>query len=218
VSPIFGVLVTPVDELRIGLSYRHESYVDDWGDTRLSGIPDLGNLGYTHRFAHYFEPSQTTLAISADVSPETQLSVDVTHARWSRAKSTNHNFFHRDESDGGVWGDTLVPALGISHRVFPGLSLLAGYRFQKSPLDNFGGPSNLLDNDRHVLGTGLEVALGAGTKLTFALQHVLLVERTETKDFTRFPSDEAWQENPGYPSYSHGGHLTAGSLGVESRW
>jgi long-subunit fatty acid transport protein len=218
VSPIFGLLVTPIDELRLGLGYRHKSYVDDWGDTRLAGIPDLGNLGYTHRFAHYFEPSQTTLAASVNVSNEVEVSVDLTYARWSEAVSTNHNFFYRDATDGGVWGDTLVPALGISWRALPGLSLFGGYRFQKSPLDNFGGPTNLLDNDRHVIGTGLEVGLGETTKLTFALNHVVLVERTETKDYTRFPSDEAWQENPGYPGYSYGGHVTAGSLGVESRW
>lgn len=218
VSPILGLLVSPTDELRFGLSYRHESYVDDWGDTRLSGIPDLGNLGYTHRFAHYFEPSQTTLAVSANVSPEVEVSLDLTHARWSRAKSTNHNFFHRTDDNGGVWGDTVVPALGVSFRALPALSLFAGYRFQKSPLDNFGGPTNLLDNDRHVIGTGVELSLGGAAKVTFALNHVLLVERTEEKDYTRFPSDEAWRENPGYPSYSYGGHVTAGSLGVESRW
>jgi long-subunit fatty acid transport protein len=218
VSPIFGVLVTPVDELRIGLSYRHKSYVDDWGDTRIRDVPILSNMGYTHRFAHYFEPTQVTLGVSADISPQVDVSLDLTYARWSEAVSTNHNFFYRAEGDGGVWGDTVIPALGLRWRALSALSLFLGYRFQKSPVDNFGGQTNLLDNDRHVIGTGLELSIGKHASVTFALNHILLVDRTETKDYRRFPSDEAWRENPGYPSYSHGGHLTAGSIGVESRW
>jgi long-chain fatty acid transport protein len=218
VSPIFGVLVTPLEELRIGLSYRHKSYVDDWGDTRLSGIPDLGNLGYTHRFAHYFEPTQVTLGVSADVSREVDVSFDLTYSRWSEALTTNHNFFYRDDENGGIWGDTWMPAAGVRWKLDDAISLSLGYRFQKSPIDNFGGPTNLLDNDRHVIGTGVELALGENAAVTFALNHVILAERSEHKDFRRFTSDAAWQKNPGYPGYSHGGHVTAGSIGVESRW
>jgi len=47
---------------------------------------------------------------------------------------------------------------------------------------------------------------------------VLLVDRTETKEFQRFPSDTALDQNPGYPSYSYGGNLVAGSIGVDGRW
>lgn len=220
VSPIFGLLLTPVDAVRIGASYRHQSYVDDWGDTRIREVPILRNMGYSHRFAHYFEPTQVTLAVGADLTETLDVSADLTWARWSSALTTNHNWF-----GAGRWGDTWVPAAGARWRATSALALLGGYRFQKSPLDNFGGPSNLLDNDRHVIAMGAEAHLGRligsdalDAKLTLALQHVVLVERTETKDFRRFPDDEAWQGNPGYPSYSYGGHLLAGSLGVEAAW
>ncbi len=219
VSPIFGLLVTPLEELRIGVSYRHKSYVDDWGDTRLAGVPDLGNLGYTHRFAHYFEPSQVTLGVSADLSRELDVSFDLTYARWSEALTTNHNFFYRDQQDGGIWGDTWVPAFGARWRPTSKLSVFGGYRFQKSPIDNFGGPTNLLDADRHVIATGFEIGLGElDASLTLGLNDVILVEGHEDKDFRRFESDTAWQKNPGYPSLSYGGHLIAGSVGVEARW
>jgi len=219
VTPLLGALVTPNETLQLGLTYRHESYVDDWGDTRIRQVPILSNMGYSHHFAHYFEPSQVTAAVRADVADGVDVSLDVTWARWSRALSTNRNSL----SSGG-WGDTLTPALGTRFRAAPGFSLLAGYRFQKSPVDNFGGPTNLLDNDRHILSLGLEgelsewVSPSLDAAVTLAFQEILLVERTETKDYRRFPSDAAWQKNPGYPSYSHGGSVMALSLGLEARF
>jgi hypothetical protein len=100
---------------------------------------------------------------------------------------------------------------------------MGGYRYQRSPINNFGGPSNLLDNDRHVPSTGVELDLAKmvpwlDARLNVGLEYVILVDRTETKDFQRFPSDSAFESNPGYPSYSYGGHLVAGSVGIDARW
>jgi hypothetical protein len=177
-------------------------------------------MGYTHRFAHYFEPTQVTLAASADLGPDFDVSFDLTYARWSEAVSTNHN-----AQGAGIWGDTWTPAAGARFKATNAFSLSAGYRFQKSPLDNFGGPTNLLDNDRHVVAMGGEAHLGRlfsdeslDASLSVGLEHILLVERTETKDYRRFASDRAWQENPGYPSYRHDGHVLATMIGVEARW
>ena len=219
VAPLAGVLVTPRDDLRLGLTYRHESYVDDWGDTRITDVPILRHMGYTHRFAHYFEPTQVTAAVSADLAPTLDVSADLTFSRWSRALSTNHN-----AQFSPVWGDTWTPAVGVRWAAHRALGVLGGYRFQKSPLGNYGGPSNLLDNDRHALSLGLESALegwltpGFDAKLNLAIEHVLLVERSETKDYRRFESDAALADNPGYPSYVYGGRLLAISLGLEARF
>jgi long-subunit fatty acid transport protein len=100
---------------------------------------------------------------------------------------------------------------------------MAGYRYQRSPLDNFGGPSNLLDNDRHVGSLGFEFDLqkffpDIDARVTTALSYTVLVERTETKNFQLFTSDAALTSNPGYPSYSYGGHIVAASLGVSGHW
>lgn len=220
VTPLVGVLLTPIDPLRIGLVYRHKSYVDDWGNTRISGVPDLGDMGYTHHYAHYFEPSEVTAAASVDVGGGVDLSFDLTYARWSEALSTGRNFY-----GDGRWGDTWTPAFGARWRAHPGFALLGGYRFQKSPLDNVSGPTNLLDNDRHVLSLGFEVDFGklfhtpsVDARLTFGLAAVSLVSRTETKDFQRFVSDDAMLRNPGYPSYSYGGQVLATSTAVEAKW
>jgi len=228
-APVLGILATPLDGLRIGMSYRGESYVDDWGSAIVATGPQvgLGNLGYDFRFAHYFEPTEVTLAVSADLGAGIDVSADLTYGRWSDALSTNRNFFGCGTTpcDGPspIWGDTWTPAFGVRWRATRAFSLMAGYRFQKSPLSNFGGPSNLLDNDRHVPSTGLELDLSKlvpslDARITVGLQSVILVPRTEVKDFERFPSNAAFESNPGYPSYSYGGNLVAGSIGADARW
>jgi hypothetical protein len=229
VAPLVGVLVTPVDGLRVGMTYRGTSYVDDWGSAVVATGPQIGigNLGYDFRFAHYYEPTEVTAAVSADIGAGVDFSADLTYARWSDALSTNRNFYGCGSSpcDGPspIWGDTWTPAFGLRWQTTRAFALMAGYRFQKSPLNNFGGPSNLLDNDRHVPSTGFEVNLAKlvpslDARIKVGLQYVILVDRTETKEFQRFPSDAAFEANPGYPSYSYGGHLVAGSVGVEAKW
>ena len=123
----------------------------------------LGNLGYDFRFAHYFEPTEVTAAVSADLGAGVDVSADLTYGRWSDALSSNRNLYgcgvNPCDGSSPIWGDTWTPAFGVRWRATPAFALMAGYRFQKSPLDNFGGPSNLLDNDRHVPGTGIELDL-----------------------------------------------------------
>jgi long-chain fatty acid transport protein len=228
-APLVGLLFTPLDGLRLGFSYRGESYVDDWGSAIVAtgARVGLGNLGYDFRFAHYFEPTELTWAFGADLGGGVDASADLTYGKWSDALSTNRNFYGCGLSpcDGPspIWGDTWTPAFGVRWRVTKAFAWMAGYRFQKSPLNNFGGPSNLLDNDRHVPSMGFEIDLSKLTtwldaRVQVGLQYVVLVDRTETKNYELFPSDAALEGNPGYPSYSYGGHLVAGSVGVEAKW
>jgi len=211
--PIAGVLITPIDRLRLGVVYRNKSYVDDWGTTRISGVPDLGTIGYSSHFTHYFEPMQLTLAASFDITQSLDVSADVTWARWSEALSNNLNFWGP-----GRWGDTIVPAFGLRWKATNALSLMMGYRYQRSPIDNLGGPSNMLDCDRHVESLGLDVNFLKMFRFTAGLQYTVLVDRTEVKDPRRFPTDALFHSNPGYPSYTFGGHEIATQATLEARW
>jgi long-subunit fatty acid transport protein len=227
-APLVGLLLTPLDHLRVGLAFRGQSYVDDWGSAIVaSGPVGLGNLGYDFRFAHYFEPNQITAAVSADVGAGFDFSADLTWSQWSMGLSTNRNFFGcgPDPCDGTspIWGDTWTPAFGVRWKATSAFAIMVGYRYQQSPLNNFGGPSNLLDNDRHVPGAGVQLDLSKlvswlDARIDVGAQYIVLVDRTEVKEFQRFPSEAAFEQNPGYPSYSYGGHLIGGSIGVEARW
>ncbi|MCC6214824.1 MAG: outer membrane protein transport protein [Polyangiaceae bacterium] len=219
-TPSAGLLFTPTDTLRLGVAYRHRAHVDDWGDTRIGGAPGLGNLGYSHHYAHYFEPSSVQGGVALRLGAATEASLDTTWARWSEALSTN-----RDDWGPGRWGDTLTLAAGASHRVSAAIGLAAGYRYVPSPVGNFGGPTNFLDNDRHVFSLGGEVALSrpvraesARASFVWALGWATLVPRAETKDFRRFTSDDALAANPGASGYRYGGQIGWATAGLEARW
>jgi hypothetical protein len=220
VAPTAGVMVAPWPAVRIGLVYRAQNLADDWGATRIAGVPGLGDLGYAHRFAHYQQPHQVALGVGLAASPAVRLSVDLTWRNWSEGLSTYRNSFGP-----GRWGDTWSPACGLSWAVARGIGLLGGYRFEPSPLDNLGGPTNLLDNDRHVGSLGMTLAFAEllgdpdlGYRLSWAVQTSWLVEREEVKDWRRFRSDEQMMANPGYPGYRYGGVVAAGVVDLEVAW
>jgi long-chain fatty acid transport protein len=219
VAPTAGLLITLNDDLVFGATFRGENFVDDWGYTRIGGVPGLGNLGYTHRFVHYFQPHQLTLAGSLQLSDDLGISADLTYALWSNALSKFA------EELPGQYGDTVRPALGFDYVASNEIELMVGYQFVRSPWENFGGPSNLLDNDRHVVSFGMTVDLAeilgdfdTPFALTWALQLTVLVARDEEKDPRRFDENEDFFENPGYPGYTYGGVVPAGSLAMEVGW
>jgi len=221
-TPTAGLLFTPIERLRVGVSYRGETFVDDTGSTSITGVPGLGELGYSHHFNHYFQPHEITVAVSWDATSEGSgwsLSSDLTWSDWSSGYTTNRNTYET-----GLFGDTWTPSVGFSKRLVRGVDAMAGYRFQRAPFGNFGGPSNLLVNDRHLSSLGMTIGIGEllGADLdigvSWAFQLAWLVEREERKDFRRFESDADLAENPGASGYRYGGVVPAGSLAVEVAW
>ncbi len=218
-APNVGLLLTPTDWLRLGASYRGKLYSDDWGWTRLQGVPGSGDLGYMHRFAHYFQPHEVVAAVAGEPLEGLWLSADLRWSHWSEALTA-----YFQELGPGRFGDTWTPSVGVEWEVGERVSLLGGYRYVPSPFNNFGGPTNLLDNDQHVASTGVDVHLGelAQTGLELSLRYAarlaLLVPREETKDPRRFASDAQYATNPGVPGYRHGGTIPGGSFAVEASW
>jgi len=218
-SPVAGVLVAPLPELRFAFAWRMRLYSDDWGHSRLQGIEGVGDIGFAHRFTHVYRPHEFALSAAWRPHRVIELSAELTYALWSDAVSPTW----RDLQ--GRFGDVLVPAGGVRISPVPGVDLLAGYRFAPSPYADLGGPTNLLANDTHHVSAGVELDLDAliadeDVPFTFSLSGRLgvLVEREEIKNGRRFPSDAALLANPGYPGYRYGGVVPSVQLAVETRW
>ncbi len=219
VAPIVGVLVTPARGLRIGFTWRGALVLDEWGWARVDGSTGLGELGYIYRLDHYYRPHELELGASYRPVPTLRISADLSLELWSMALTDNHAALGP-----GRFGDTLVPSLGVTWTVRPGVDLMAGYRFVRAPFANLGGPTNLLDPDQHVASLGGELRLDTLAHLPFRLavdasmRLAVLVTRTETKDWRRFTSDERLKDNPGYPGYRFGGVMPSAQIGVEAGW
>lgn len=222
VSPIASIAVMPIDELRIGVTYRAASYVDDWGWSRVQGVPGFADIGYIDRFAHWVRPHEVALGVSARPAPWIELSADLTWQHWSEAMTGQH------DAAIGRFGDTFVPAASARITATPGLDLMAGYSFVRAPFQNFGGPSNILVNDTHQASVGAAARLDELTgdpSLTFTLRASfrlsILEEAREQKDPRRFTDDAAWMRNPGYAaggSYVYGGFVPSVQISAEARW
>ena len=219
VLPIVGIAVMPIPELSIGLVWRASTLVDDWGWSRVQAVPSIGDLGYVHRFAHYFRPHEVVLGVAVTPVRELSFSVDLGWEHWADAISPAYAEL------GGRFGDILVPAIGVRASPLPWLELLAGWRFVRAPFRNFGGPTNLLVNDTHhaSIGTAIDVRslvpdLGFGAVLRASFRLAILDEHRETKDWRRFESDGQLALDPGNPGYVFGGFVPSFQLSFEARW
>lgn len=220
VAPTLGVQIAPIDRLRIGLTWRGETGIEDFGWTRVEYAPAVGTIGFVHRFAHHLEPHRVALGLSAQPHDRVRLAADLVWSNWSTARTPE-----AVRLMDGRFGDTWTPAVGIEADVHEHVRVSGGYRFARAAFDNFDGPTNLLDNDRHVVSAGAELRFddlgvdGAfGMRVRAAGRLAVLVEREETKDFRRFPDDVALETNPGYPGYTHGGLVPSLALEVEGGW
>ena len=208
-----GLLASPTEALGVGLVYRSEVATENFGSTRVLGIEGIGDFGFAHHFFSHYEPARIALGVSAAPASQLTLSTDLTYSRWSAAPSPNAADL------AGRVGDTLGVAVGVEWQLAPRFALLSSYAFEPSPFDNFGGPTNLLDNDRHVVALGGAQSLAnSGTRMTAALELAVLPERSETKDRRRFATDALLVGNPGYPGYRYGGVVPAVQLALEVPW
>ncbi len=222
VSPIASIAIMPIDELRIGVTYRAANYIDDWGWSRVQGVPGFADIGYQHDFAHWVRPHEVAIGASGRPFPWLELSADLTWQHWSEAMTGNH------DPGRGRFGDTFVPAVGVRITATPGLDLMFGYTYVRAPFQNFGGPSNILVNDTHHASLGAAARLDELTgdrSLTFTLRASfrlsILDEAREEKDYRRFPSDDVMMRNPGYlggSGYVYGGLVPSVQLSAEARW
>lgn len=217
-SPILGVLVAPTPELRFGFAWRAQLYSDDWGWSRLQGIEGVGDLGFIHRFTHVFRPHELALSGAWRLHERVEVSAELTWALWSQAVSPTWQTLD------GRFGDTLIPAVGLRVTAHAGVDLMAGYRYARSPFNDFGGPTNLLSNDTHHAGLGVEIDLDRliDDDVPFTIgvtgRLSILEEREEVKNGRRFDSDRALLTNPGYPGYRYGGLVPSVQVSVETAW
>lgn len=185
--PIFGIRVTPRDDLDIGIAYRGESKLDLALDAKLDGEvdPDLGNLRvpaeYTLATKSFdaFTPRQVAVGASYRPKPRLRVNVDLVWTQWSAYQSASSRTTSRLEADVGTLPIALPPDPkpttlvdpGLEDRIVPrlGVEVLAidaakitlpvrlGYFYERSPVPPQTGATNFVDADRHVISAGVGV-------------------------------------------------------------
>ncbi|MBE2252125.1 MAG: outer membrane protein transport protein [Myxococcus sp.] len=173
VAPTFGVLVTPLKQLRLGATYRSEIMLP----VTIPAVVDLEGIGTlllsVNAMSHY-SPHQVSFGAAWDVMDELTLTLDGEYQHWSAAPSPYVSLtvdlagptlaalgidkaldLNSPATPPG-FVNTLGLRLGGEYRVSDRFSARAGgyYRPTPVPLQNVAN-SNLLDGNAVGLATGI---------------------------------------------------------------
>ncbi len=214
-APYIGLLVEPLEWLRLAVTVRAALDTEDFGytdvdATRLESL-GLASFGYSHRFSRYYSPVEVTVGLGLHFEP-VRITADVTWSAWS-------DFVDPSRAGERLSDDTVTPRFGVATRVHRSTELMAGYSYYSTPFDNRAGWANLVDNDKHIaaIGTRTELAAfgGPNVSLSWHAQAHVLRDRREVKDWTRFESEAEALANPGWPGWNSGGWLLNLGLSVD---
>ena len=238
-----GLLVTPNDQFRLGVSFRDEQYM------LIRGVNEVQVRGLQGSESYPFEQS---LYIITDYSPRqlsyggswmgqtSMLTFDLVYSLWSDYLDS-----HGQKTS---FKDTWSPRLGFEQRLASGQVIRGGLRWEPTAVPEQTGRSNFVDNDRYVLsiGTGHDIHIQDKIlNLSWHIQYHGLIGRTHQKSLsesyalcnsdTQSLCDEVSDQtinpstrmnfaeaqglqtgNPGFPGYSSGGHLL--QVGIEISW
>ncbi len=157
--PLAGILLRPLEKLRIGFTWRkHVEFIAAGGNQmRLKLLIgpdqtlDVPQALVVPAIGH-FRPDQYALGASYQLTKTLLIAVDATYYDWSQ---------YRDEGNRPInprMKKIIVPRVGMEYFVFPWMAVRMGYSFQESPLrqQRTGQPVTLLDSNVHSvsLGTG----------------------------------------------------------------
>ncbi len=224
---------------RYGFSWHQANYLEFQSriDFQLEGA-DFPPGGINAKSRAHFVPETWGIGASyhwiGETTIQQRIAADLRYKKWSGFPNPSLQLTPSPYSgivDPG-FRDTLAPSLGYEQtRPLSAtwtLALRTGYSYDVSPAPSQTGPTNFLDNNRHIasLGVGFNYAPLGITIDVFTQLH-LLVARDHTKDPNEFlegsllpggvgvVDPEVPSENPGYPGISSGGHAFSAGLSVE---
>lgn len=162
-----GLLVRPMDSLRLGFSYREALALDYHLRTDI-GIQDVGRLVADISGTSLYTPSQYTWAAAWWLWPELAVTADVVWARWSAAPDPTAQFEVTLDGEalnqGSVTAasppvdlgavDTVSPRLGLEWRPAPAWAVRGGYQLSPTPLPEQTESANYIDSTAHQLAVG----------------------------------------------------------------
>ena len=236
VAPIASVEVRPVEDVRLGFTYRGaiSTDVDLPLDLTLTSIADLEVLTF---FQIQYTPDQFNFGASYTYTPwGLRIMADVTFARWSAAPDPSvrtsldidgvlvEGTGLADAFDAPAEGqaravdlgyrDVWWPKVGIEKDIGPA-AVRAGYAVRPSPAPVQTGSTNYIDGTAHVLGLGAGLTfrdpwgfIAGPITLDAAVGLFVLPSRRHEKAAANDPVG----------SFSASGHIWVGSLSLQYRY
>ncbi len=149
-----GLLYEPVEDVKLGVSYRSEINVSHSGNLKVANLNSVdGEAGVV------FPPSVTWGVAYSRLKPFV-FEFDVTWTGWS--KYTNLQLNLTQPIPGGIiaiqqeknWFDAWAFRFGGNYEIYPGMKVRAGYIYDMTPVPNSTFDPTIPDANRHIFALG----------------------------------------------------------------
>jgi long-chain fatty acid transport protein len=199
-----GLLYEPVEDVKLGVSYRSEISVSHSGNLKIGNLSSVGGE------AGLVLPPSVTWGVSYSRLKPWVFEFNVTWTGWS--KYTNLQLNLTQPLPGGIitlqqeknWFDAWAFRFGGNYEIYPGLKIRAGYIYDMTPVPNSTFDPTIPDANRHIftLGTDMEIK-----RFTLGMAYNFIVAENRSKANTLAingtPLPAVFQANGKYKSDNH---------------
>lgn len=192
-----GVLYKPIDDLSLGLSYRHTTELELEGTATFTDMQALqtffpGGDGKTTITLPY----NILFGIAYNFMPELTIEAGFQYVGWESYDTLDVQIAEGPASPLGVlqksiktakdWENSFLIRIGGEYRMDK-FAFRAGYIFDKTPQPDKSLEPMLPDADRHEITFGLGYRVSENLCVNFAYQFIMFNERTVTSPTNLFP-------------------------------
>lgn len=192
-----GLMITPSQDLRIGVAYRSQVRHTLTGTAKWQVQSAAANLAtllnsvqagagtvVSQRLLAAYTDSDASLKVNTPDSfsvsfykqqtPNTAVMGDLTLTRHSRFQELRVDFANSlpDSTTPERWTDTVRASLGVSHKLSDRLTLRGGIAYDQSPVTESNRTPSIPDGDRSWLSTGLNWKLDDKRSIDTALSFI----------------------------------------------
>lgn len=187
-----SALVTPLDWLRLGVSYRSSVELNLKGDAKFNvptnalALTSTGLFQNTLARANVNLPEILSVGAAVDLTDNFTLYLDGTWINWSRFDELRVQFDgpQPDSVQPEEWDDSTRLSIGGRYQVNDCTAVRAGFSWDESPIpgDEYRTP-RIPDNDRYWVSAGLDYELWEDIELSFNYAH-LFIDDARTSGLT----------------------------------
>jgi len=181
----FGILYTPVPDIKLGFAYRSEVYVQHHGELTLNNpaplTPSKQVIDGNGRIN--FPPSLTAGIAYLGLKPWV-FEFDFTWTGWSSYDMLEINLDSPANALYGNklvqpknWEDAIALRFGASYKLRPNMTLRAGYIYDMTPVPASTLDPQVPDSNRHLFTLGADLKLFNRFTLAFAYNYILAERR-----------------------------------------
>lgn len=192
-----GVLFSPAEKYRLGLSYRSAFHVTVKGDTQLEGLSAqsaglFGGTSYqTQTETRMILPESFTLGGAVSATEKLILSADAEWVNYGRVRNTSFEFSETDTNRAGVlnqgnpvprdWDATWNVGVGAQYKLNDRWEPRAGYFYYPEAIPEATWDPSTPESERHGFAVGLGYKPGPVT-IDLAYNYIWFKDRSITND------------------------------------